>query len=72
MTTPFTHAEAPQATPQTCPVTAATPGFTTPATDQPAEHIGIDPQVTFSQPAEQTPTPAPVAFDPAPGFKEPK
>lgn len=68
----FTHAEAPQAASQTCPATAATPGFTTPDTDQPAEHIGIDPQITFSQPAEQTPTPAPVAFDPAPGFKEPK
>lgn len=68
----FTHAEAPQATPQSRPASVAAPTFTTPATDQPAEHIGIDPQITFSQAAEQTPTPAPVAFDPAPGFKEPK
>lgn len=68
----FTHAEAPQATPQSRPDSVAAPTFTTPATDQPAERIDIDPQVVFSQTPEQTPTPAPVAFDPAPGFKEPQ
>lgn len=71
MTTPFTHTEAP-ATPRTHPVADTAPAFSTPATDRPAQRIAVDTQIVFSQPAEQTPTPAPVAFDPAPGFKEPK
>ena len=71
MTTPFTHVEAP-AIPQTIPVESTAPAFSTPATDQPGTRTGVDPQVIFSQPAEQTPQTAPVAFDPAPGFKEPR
>lgn len=70
-TSPFTHVESAQTTAQSRPAPAASPGFTTPAIDQPAEYADVDPQVVFSQADERAPRTAPVPFDPTPGFTEP-
>ena len=72
MTSPFTHIENPATPPQNRPTATSEPAFSTPNTDHPAKRPDVDPQIAFSQTAEQTPRPAPIAFDTAPGFKEPR
>ena len=72
MTSPFTHIEHPATPSRVRPTVTSEPAFSTPATDHPAKRSDVDPQIAFSQTAEQTPRPAPIAFDTDPGFKEPR